>query len=141
MDANLVCVCVSNIGIPSPNPMGAGFDNPCFERDHPISRSPTLVAEVPLVPPKARRASLLFPAYLRRTESIANSTAGSNTISSGTSSNLLSAGQPGEGTVQPDCMTAQSTQLLQPFDCAPSIDNYIHRGSFYSNIDMPNQVS
>lgn len=93
------------------------------------------MAEVPLVPPKVRRASLLFPAYLRRAESIATSAANN-------ASNLVSSSnQATDGTNQPDCMTAQSTQLLQPLDCAPSIDNYLHRGSFHSAIDMHDQVS
>lgn len=125
------------------------FDNPSFENDHtdlklklvyrnqkrqnsfthhPPERSPKKVAsEVPVLSPKARRASSLFPNYLRRTENLATQQ---------NNQNLLKDQELNDPKVTTELMTAYSTRILEPYNGInpdlseqPRIENYI------SNID------
>ena len=126
------------------------FDNPCFENDghhdlklklvyrnqkrpnsfthhhhHQSERSPKkVVSEVPVLSPKARRASSLFPSYLRRTD---------NQHVQPNNQNLLKDQDPNDPKVT-ELMTAYSTRILEPYNGInlseqPRIENYI------SNID------
>lgn len=121
------------------------FDNPCFETDghhdlklklvyrnqnsfthHHQERSPKkVVSEVPVLSPKARRASSLFPNYLRRTDSLQVAQ---------NKQNLLKDPELNDSKIT-ELMTAYSTRILEPYNGInlseqPRIENYITNNDF-----------